>query len=634
MTIPASGLLIFCLSFEKQNSYVLNENLIWVHGRHSMKFGTEIRKEQFTMFQDSAPRGDMGFGPDFTGNPAWPVNNDGSPTSGEDIASFLLGVPDYADIVNIHAPDYHRITLAFLGQDDIRVNQRLTLNLGLRYEFFRPITESKNQVATFDFATDTLIVPKGQTAELTPTIASFLPIQRTGSAGLINPDYKDFAPRLGFAYQLTHPLVLRGGYGIFYGGQENGPFSFPSPGFNPPYFLSQSFSPPCGSSSPADANPDDPGNCAIGLKPGDTSQMINNFWTQGFPANSLSDPNNPLLYSIDRNIKTPMMQQWHLGIEYQLPSDTMLEISYAGSRGQRLYGFYNGNQATPSDDPNAPLAPRRPFPAVDGTIAAFRSNTISNYNGLQTRLEKRVSHGLQFQVAYTYSHALDEASSASLGSLNNGDFRDQRYPGLEYGNSDFDVRHHLVISYIYDLPFGKGKAFAGNAGGFLNQLIGSWQVAGITSISSGNWFTVTDPFVNSSNTDCGGTVSYSCIRPDVVGNPNGRPCVAGTFFNTCAFTSDLIQGTYGNEARNIVRGPGYQNWDMTFFKAFPIREPIRVEFRADFFNIWNHVNPLWGPVGAAGQVEPVAIELGTPQFGTYQAARDPRFIQFALKFYF
>jgi hypothetical protein len=280
------------------------------------------------------------------------------------------------------------------------------------------------------------------------------------------------------------------------------------------------------------------------------------------------------------------------------------------------------------------LAPRCPFPAVDGTIDAFRSNTNSNYNSLQVSLEKRITHGLMFQSSYTYAHAQDEASSASLGSLNNSDFRDQRFPGIEYGNSDFDVRHRFVISYSYDLPFGKGKRFGGNASGVLNQLLGNWQIAGITSASTGNYFTVTDPFVSSSNNDCGGTVGFNCSRPNVVGDPNGKPCVAGTFFNTCAFASNLVQGTYGTEGRNIAHGPGYQIWDMAFAKLFPIKEQMRVEFRADFFNIWNHTNPLWGPIGAAGQVEPVAIEVGTPQEGQFQAARDPRFIQFALKFYF
>ncbi len=145
----------FLPSIEKQNSYVINENLIWVHGHHSMKFGTEIRLEQFTMGQVSAPRGDLGFAPDFTDNPAL------SGTGGEDIASFLLGVPDSANIVNLRTPDYHRKIYAFFGQDDFRVNDRLTLNLGLRYELFRPVTDSKNQMATFDFGSNSLIVPKG-----------------------------------------------------------------------------------------------------------------------------------------------------------------------------------------------------------------------------------------------------------------------------------------------------------------------------------------------------------------------------------------------------------------------------------------------------------------------------------------
>ncbi len=620
----------FLPSIEKQNSYVINENLIWIRGRHSLKFGTEIRLEQFTIFQDSAPHGDIAFGPDFTANPAQPTNADGSTTGGDDIASFLLGAPDGADISSIYGPDYHRKTYAVYGQDDIRVNERLTLNLGLRWEFFHPVTEGDNRMSTFDFATNTLILPKGQNAQLTPTIASFLPVQRTGSNYLVNPDYTNFAPRIGLAYKISNPLVLRAGYGIFYGGQESGPFSFPSPGFNPPYFLQQSFSSPCGSPViPSTAL------CAIGFKPpSDTTQAIGNFWTTGYPATSLSDPNNPLLYSIDRNLKTPMMQQWHLGFEYQLPSQTVLGISYAGSQGTHLYGFYNGNQALPSTDPNAPLAPRRPFPAVDGTIDAFRSNTNSNYNSLQVSLEKRMTHGLMFQASYTYAHALDDASSASLGSLANGDFRDQRFPFLEYGNADFDVRHRFTINYSYDLPFGRGKMFGGNAHGLANQIIGNWQIAGITSAGTGNYFTVTDPFVNASNTDCGGTVGFSCTRPNVVGNPNASPSQPGTFFNTSAFQSDQVPGTYGNERRNQVRGPGFQTWDVTLAKLFPVKEQMRVEFRADFFNVANHVNPLWGPIGAAGQVEPVAIELGTPQFGQYQAARDPRFVQFALKFYF
>jgi hypothetical protein len=624
-------------AIEKQNSFVLNENITWIRGRHSIKFGTELRREEFTILEDSAPRGDMSFSPDFSSNPG------ASPGTapGDDIASFLLGIPDSADIVNVHGPDYLRNILAFFGQDDFRVSNRLTLNLGLRYDLYRPITERHNEQATFDFQTDSLLVPKGTTQTLTPTIASYLPLQATAPAGLINPDDRDISPRIGFAYRVTNDLVIRGGYGIFYGGTESGPFSFPSPGFSPPFFITQTFTSLCGSAPlPPIANPAlGNANCAIGVKPGpDTSLMINDIWTQGYPANSLIDPNNPALFSLQPDMRNPMMQQWHLGTEYQLPHETLIELSYGGSHGEHLYGFYNGNQAmlvTPPNNPNPPsLDARRPFPAVNGTISTLRANTISNYNSLQAHVEKRGSHGLIFDASYTYSHSLDDASSASLGSLNNADFRYQYDPGMEYGNSDFDVRQHLVVSYAWELPVGRGKAVAGDSTGWVNGLIGNWQVAGIVSASTGNWFTVSDTTTNVSNVDCGGTVAYNCSRPNVVGNPNGKPCVPGTFFNTCAFVSDTVPNTFGDESRNITHGPGYQIWDMTLKKIIPVREQMRFEFRTDFFNLANHVNPLWGPFGAAGQVAPVAIELGTQQFGTYQAAKDPRFIQFALKFYF
>jgi hypothetical protein len=619
-TIGSSGYLP---SIEKQNAYVLSEALTKVHGRHSLKFGAELRFIEFTIFQPAASRGTMDFASDFTDNAGAPT------TGGEAFATFLLGLPDAGTITNEHDVDYHRDNYAWFVQDDIRVSQKLTLNLGLRYELFTTVKARFDEEANFDFATDSLVVPAGQQAQLTPTLASLIPIVRTGSAGLISPDLTDFAPRLGLAYQITKKLVLRTGYGIFYGGEESGPFSNPSPGFNPPFFVTQQFTEPC--FLPA-ANPNGP-NCSI---PG-LSQL-----SQGFPANALVDPNTPTLFSEAQHLATPYVQQWHLGFQYQLPSQMMLEISYAGSHGSDLYGMYNGNQAQPDQafctsngntPENCPTAPRRPFPAVDAGIDTLRANDFSNYNSLQVHLEKRFSNGLQFGASYTYAHSLDDASSASLGSLNNGDFRNQLYPWLEYGNSDFDIRHRFVLDYAYALPFGQGKRFGGNASGVLNQIIGNWQVAGITTAQTGNWFTITDAITNVSTADGGGTVGYYEVRPNVVGNPNGKPCVAGTVFNTCAFVDNSTFFTFGNAGRNIVRGPGLQNWDFSIFKTFPIREEKRVEFRAEFFNIWNHVNPLLGPAGAISE-EPQAVEFGTPQFGFPVAARDPRFIQFALKFYF
>lgn len=624
-------------SKELQNSYVLTDNLNVVRGRHSLKFGVEIRREEFTIFQPSYPRGYMGFGVDFTNNPALPSNPDGSATGGSDVATWLLGIPDGANLVNLHNVDYFRQIDAGYVQDDFRATSRLTLNLGVRYEIFRPITERNNQQANFDFRTDSLVMPAGQNAQLTPTIASAIPALRNAPRGLVNPDYTNFAPRIGLAYKITDKLALRSGYGIFYGGQENGPFSNPSPGFNPPFLRSQAFlsQPSCYTTNlgffPSNANPTDPANCAVGFP----NLLVSNFWAGGFPATSLSDPNSPVLFSVDPNLKTPYTQQWHFGFQYQLPSETVVEISYAGSKGSRLFAFYNGNQYPHGFASNGP----RPFtpPATSnaniGGIPTFRSNAYSNYDSLQIHIEKRLTHGLQFQASYTYSHALDDASSADLGSLNNGDFRDQLNPSLDYGNADFDVRQHFVGTFMYELPFGKGHAFRGNASGVLNQVIGNWQMAGIVSASTGNFYTVSDP-TSFIGVDCGGNVVYNCARPNQVANPNGKPCVPGTFFNTCAFVSNTIPGTLGTEGRNAVLGPGYQQWDLSIYKDFPISENKHFEFRAEAFNVANHVNWLTGRQGQDGQLEPVSIELATQQYGTYQAARDPRLIQFALKFYF
>jgi hypothetical protein len=634
-TLGSAG---FLPAIEKQNSYILTDNLTWVHGRHSAKFGVEIRHEQFTLFEPSAPRGTLSFGSDFTDNPASPT------TGGEAYATFLLGVPDSGQITNLHTVDYHRPVYGIYAQDDIRVMPRLTLNLGLRYDLFTTVKASNNEQANFDFTSASLIVPAGQTANLTPFLKANIPIQRNSSSGLISPDLNNFAPRLGVAYEITNKLVLRAGYGIFYGGDENGPYSNPSPGFNPPFFVTQSYSVPCFLSS---ANP------ALGVN--DCAIAGLNQLSQGFPANALTDPNTPLLFAVSTNLRTPYTQQWHFGFQYQLPGQSVLEISYAGSHGADLYNYYNGNQAAvdpafcttpPNTVGNCPTAPRRPAKVCDNTvfppncngvfdtaINQLRSDGYSNYSSLQVRWEKNFSHGLQFQASYTYAHALDDASSANLGSLNNGDFRDQRYPYLEYGNADFDVRHRFVISYIYQFPFGNGKTFAGGATGLLNQIIGNWQVAGIVTAQTGNWFTVTDSLTNVSTSDGGGGVGFYDVRPNVVGNPNGKPCIPGTLFNTCAFVDNAIPFTFGDAGRNIVRGPGLQNWDLSIFKMFPIKEQMRVEFRSEFFNIWNHVNPVVEPVGLIGE-EPQPVEFGTPQFGFAQGARDPRFVQFALKFYF
>ncbi len=611
---PELGSSGFLPSIEKQNSYVFTDNFTWIKGRHSLKFGTELRFEQFTIFQPSASRGTADFSTGFTDNPAAPG------TGGYGFASFLLGISDGGSIVNLHNVDYHRQIYAGFVQDDFKKSARLTFNLGLRYELYTTVKAAGNEQANFDFGCGCLIVPKGQNAVLTPTLASQITIDRNGSPGLVSPDLHNFAPRVGLAYKISDKLVLRTSYGIFYGGQENGPYSNPSPGFNPPFFVTQSFNMPCSGNS---ANPSFPlTDCSI---PGFNSLQ------QGFPANSLVDPNTPLLFSISPKITTPFMQQWFLGFQYELPSNIVAQISYVGSHGADLFGLFNGNEAAPTADPTSPTAPRRPDPNIDAGIDTLRSNLFSNYTALQARLEKRFSNGLQFEAAYTFSHALDDASSASLGAQNQGDFRLQTEPQLEYGNADFDVRHRFVLNFVYNLPFGKDQRFGSNLSGVRNQIVGNWQITGIISAQTGNWFTPTDDIMNTSNTDCGGEV-FNCSRPNVIANPNGKPCVPGTIFNTCAFVSNTVEGTFGDAGRNIIRGPGLHNWDLSFIKQFPVREQMHFEFRAELFNIWNHPNLTFTDVTTTD--ENFSTELGATQFGFPTASLPPRLIQFALKFYF
>jgi hypothetical protein len=614
---PTLGSPTFLPSREIQNTYVLNENITVVRGRHTLKFGTELRREEFTIFQPAAPRGTLDFGTTLTDNPAAPG------TGGSGFASFLAGLTDGGSINNLHNVDYFRPIYAFFGQDDFKLTPRLTLNLGVRYELFTTVKERFNDQGTFDLndpAHPTVILPRGQTAQLTPTLASQIALSPTASRGLISPDTNNFAPRIGFAYQLQDKTVLRAGYGVFYGGQENGPYSNPSPGFNPPFFVTQSFNAPCSASSanPALTNLD----CSIpGIR----------FLQNGFPSNSLSDPNTPFLYSLDPKLVTPYVQQWHLSIQRELPADSVLDITYAGSKGDKLFIFLNGNQAAPSADPTAPLAPRRPVPLIDAGIDWFRASGASSYNSMQVHYEKRFNHGLQFQASYTWAHSIDNASNANLGpTQNNSDFRYFRQPQLEYGNSDFGIRNRFVASYIYDLPVGHGRKFLGSATGITEQVLGGWQIAGITSVSSGNWFTVLDSNGNFANSDGGvGGVSQ---RPDFGLTPGCIPASGKlVFFNTCEY-HDPALGSFGDVGRNTLQGPGYQTWDFTAGKHFPIRERYTLEFRADLFNIFNHTNFLLANSGPQNANN--STVLGAQQFGFLTAARDPRLVQLSLKLSF
>ena len=593
-------------AIELQNTYTLSDTFTLIMGNKTWKFGGEIRPEENTIYEPADPRGAMGFTTQFT-------DNAGDPGSGgSGLATLLTGQPNNGNINNLNNIDYFRHTYSLFAQNDWRITPKLNLNLGLRYEYFSPVYERFHRQASFNPKTGYLDIPRDSNVTL-PASLSYLPVNHTASEALIPADYTNFSPRIGFAYQILPKLTMQSAFGVFFNGDEDGPYSNPSPGFNPPYFDSQVYSVPCNLPSYSAAAQ----NCALpGLS----------VLSQGFPSNALSEPNTPSLFSLDTNLRTPYVMQWHWTFQYQLGANTMLESSYVGSKSNKEYLFLNLNQAAPSADPSAAYAPRRPFPYVDASIYYLKSGGNANYNALQLSLQHRLTHGLSLITNYTYSKALGDASSANLGSQNNDAFRYTYTPNIEYGPLDFDVRNRFVTSFIYQLPFGQGQRFAGGSSSLVDRVIGHWTASGLVTLSSGTWYTVTDGNGNFANSD-------GQQRPDFVAGQKAtsKPCVAGTFFNTCAFANPAL-GSFGDVSLNSLQGPGNKNVDFALEKIIPLRESVQLELRAESFNVLNHPNFLFAAPGPQNSNN--ATVFGTPSFGFVTAAQAPREIQFAAKLHY
>lgn len=595
----------FLPAIEKQKTFMVSDTFTYIHGNQTWKFGGEVRPEHFSIYEPASPRGTLSFNHQFT-------DNAGAPGSGgNSLASLLTGQASGGNINNLNNIEYYRHTYALFLQNDWRILPKLTLNLGMRYEYYSPVFSENNAQANFNPITGVLDIPKDSNVSLTPTLATILPVNHSATNALISSDYKDFSPRVGLAYNATKRLAVQSAFGVFFNGDEAGPYSNPSPGFNPPYFISQTFSGPCSLPSYATVT-----NCAV---PGISTL------SQGFPATALVDPNTPTLFSLDPHLRIPYVMQWHLATQYQLTGKTIFEVGYVGSKSNRSYIYLNGNQAQPTADPSAPSAPRRPFPYIDASTGYLKSAGSSNYNGLQTSVRQQLSGGLEFIVNYTYSKALGNASSADLGAQNNDSFRNSLYPNQEYGPLDFDVRNRFVASYLYDLPFGPGKRFATNIA-VIDHILSNWNWSGILTLSSGTWFTVTDGNGNFANSD-------GQQRPDAVPGikATSKPCVAGTFFNTCAFANPAL-GSFGNVSMNSLEGPGEKNIDFALLKTIPLGESRRLELRAETFNAFNHPNFQFAAPGPQNSIN--STIMGTPSFGFLTGALPPRLVQFAAKFHF
>lgn len=554
------------------NVFQFSDSVSVIRGSHTLKFGPDIRYIRFDQRLGLNNNGTFSFDDRYTGNP---------------VSDFLLGHPaSMTAQIGLGVGRWRSRSWNFFFADDWKVTPRLTLNLGLRYEYDTPFAERDGREGYFDTSKQKFVV--GISREESPIRREIpaLEFDPNLRRGIWIPDRNNLAPRIGLAYRLTNSTALRAGYGLFYAKTQGNELQFK---INAPplVFASSLVGAPAvpNLSWDRDAFPD-PGS-------------------PDFPVGTLSP------FSVDPRDRTPYIQQWNLNLNQNLTSNLLLEVAYAGSKGTKLAERVNINQARLPEAGNiTPIVTRRPFPAF-GDILSANWQEDSNYNALQTRLERRFSGDVSFLVGYTWSKAIDTASRGSGGSWHQNAYRlrDDR------GNSDFDVRHRLTTSGVWRLPFGQGRRFLSNSSGVLNAIAGGWSTNFIATFMSGNYFSVT---VAGDRANVGGFPFQRANRTCDGNLPRGERTI-DRYFDTSCFQS-TAPGTFGNSGRNIVEIPGLNNWDLSFLKDTRMSERVTLQFRAEFFNFFNHA-----------QFNAPDASINSAFVGQIRSARDPRISQLALK---
>lgn len=538
--------------YRRENTFQELDNVTWTHGQHTLKMGIDFRRRQLTIYQTNMGNGRFNFSPAFTDsrNTLAGVNNQG----GDSVASFLLGTATSAGHdYNFAFPGIRLNELGTYVADDWRATRKLTLNYGIRWDYYSPPSEAHNRWSNFNPTT------------LRMDIAGFNGI---GINADVQRYWANLGPRFGFAYQAFQHTVLRGGFGVFYNtsGSEAGNMRLAR---NLPFGSQYT-------TSPGDVFP---------------GPIVRNGFNP-LPTVNPSAPPVGVVFSVDPKFRPSYAEQFNLVLEQELPWETLVKIAYVGNLGRHLYNTYNLNQPIPG--PTA-LNTRRPLYLIDPTTAVtdvnyFTSNGISSYSALQITVDKRFNKGLSVLLGYAYSHALDNVPLEFGGGALGPSPQDPRNLAAEYSNSAIDMRHRLTLSYLWSLPFGKGRAFL-NHGGIVNQLVGGWQTNGILTVQSGLWFS---PVLQTSTTN--GTSS----RPNRTGTVT-YPKTLNQWFNPSAFSTPALY-TYGNAGRDSLVGPGRTNWDASVFKEFPIHDQMLVQLRFEAYNTLNH--PQFGyPNATIGNVQ-------------------------------
>ncbi len=540
------------------------DSVTWVRGNHTFGFGAEYRTWKLNRDLADNFLGNFTFSGDFTGNP---------------VADMLLGYYSQAAVfqpggfsVAGTTGNPRQFNLQYFApyvQDDWKVSPRLTLNLGLRWDFRTVPYETNNHMGWLDESN-----PKGGLCIADKTLVT-KGIVGDGSyyryCGRRNPadaSLTPFAPRIGFAYRPFggDKTVIRGGYGIFWDSSELRETDGSADIY--PYVSRGQYVQTLGQTA--------------------ALQTTDSLFPPIVQGVATPAANTFIAVIISEHPRNPYVQQWSFSIQRQLNSNTTLEVNYIGNKGTHLLERRNINQAyAPTDPANpAPVVNRRPYANFVTYIDSDWSGN-SSYNSANVTVQHR-SGSLALTGVYTWAKSIDEKSAAAgIGSADTGwqGFLNNHNTKLDRARSDFDVDHRVVGSFVYDLPFGRGKRFLPNTPKVVDAVLGNWQLNGIATFQRGFPYPI---FAS----DIGGLLDNFSNRANLVGNPNsGFTQSIAQWFNTKAF-SQPAAGVYGTSGRNILRAPGLSNWDLSLFKNFPIKERVNLQLRRESFNSFNH--PQWG----------------------------------------
>ncbi|PWU09468.1 MAG: hypothetical protein C5B51_06195 [Terriglobia bacterium] len=562
------------------NTYEFADSFSWTSGRHIAKVGAEIRHFQENFLFDSTARGTLTFNPFYTAQvstTAAGVVNAVTGT-GNAIADLLLGFPYTASVSRSFAginantvAGLRQTSVNLFAQDDFRVLPKLTLNLGLRWEYNAPTTDKYNHLATFDpnFASSTPL--------------PYLRIATPQTPNIYDASKREFAPRLGFAWTpFGSKTVFRGGYGIFWDVKILNVIL--NSNLTAPFLTGYTF------------------NQSTNGQP--NINLANPYAGTGSPA-------IPNASWVENPFRDGYLQQWGFNVQREIKPSLGLTAGYVGAKGTHLDHAYDYNAPAPTASFTQALRKYSMYAVIN-----VRSPSASSvYHALQLSLEKRFSNGLSFLSAYTYSKSIDDASLWNGGVVDVTAFR------LERGLSTFDTRHRFITSYTYDLPYGHGQRFGSSSPSVLNALFGGWQTNGIVTIQSGN------PLDPTTGLQLSGTQTGT--RPDAICEPNAFTHDPAKWFNTSCFANNFI-GRYGTAGRNIIIGPPTHDFDFAMLKRFPLgREERYLQFRSEFFNAFNHPN-FDNPI-----VNESTSTFGKiTSAGVQDARASSRQIQFALRLVF